>query len=105
MTKTPLRSVALIAALAAALPLAAVAQSAQPGQPAQPGGAGQTPSANTPEVAFMRADANGDGKLSKPEAGRMPAVASKFDALDKDKDGMLSMGEFMSAFEAPAPKQ
>jgi EF hand len=105
MTKTTLRSVALIASLAAALPLAAVAQSAQPGQPAQPGGAGQTPTASTPEVAFMRADANGDGKLSKAEAARIPAVAAKFDALDKDKDGMLSMGEFMMAFEAPAPKQ
>ena len=101
MTQT-LRSATLIAALAAALPLTALAQQAQPGQPAQPG---QQPAASTPEVAFMRADANGDGKLSKAEAARMPSVASKFDALDKDKDGMLSMGEYMTAFEAPTPKQ
>ena len=57
----------------------------------------EAPAANNPrphpEIAFMRADANGDGKLSKAEAVRLPAVASKFDALDKDKDGMLSMGE------------
>mgnify|MGYP003536073726 FL=1 len=106
MTKT-LRSVALIATFAAMLPLAAIAQTAQPGgQPAQPGGAGgQAPASSTPEIAFMRADANGDGKLSKPEAARLPAVASKFDALDKDKDGALSMGEYMTAFEAPMPKQ
>jgi EF hand len=99
MTKT-LRSVALFATLAATLPLAAIAQTAQPG-----GTGGQAPAANTPEVAFMRADANGDGKLSKAEAARLPGVASKFDALDKDKDGMLSMGEYMTAFEAPMPKQ
>jgi EF hand len=98
MTKI-LRSATFIAALAAALPLTAMAQQAQPAQP------GQQPSASAPEVAFMRADANGDGKLSKTEAARMPAVAAKFDALDKDKDGMLSMGEFMTAFEAPTPKQ
>jgi hypothetical protein len=81
-------------ALAAALPLAAVAQ-----QPAQP--PGQAPVSSTPEIAFMRADANGDGKLSKTEASRLPAVAQKFDALDKDKDGVLSMSEYMAAFEAP----
>ncbi len=101
MTKT-LRSATFIAALAAALPLAALAQQAQPGQPAQPA---QQPASSTPEIAFMRADANGDGKLSKAEAARLPAVAAKFDALDKDKDGMLSMGEYMVAFEAPMPKQ
>jgi EF hand len=104
MTKT-LRSVALTAAFAATLPLAALAQTAQPKQPTQPGGAGQAPAASTPEVAFMRADADGDGKLSKAEAARIPQVAAKFDAIDKDKDGMLSMGEYMTAFEAPTPKQ
>jgi EF hand len=98
MTKT-LRSATFIAVLAAALPLTALAQQGQPAQP------GQQPSASAPEVAFMRADANGDGKLSKTEAARMPAIAAKFDALDKDKDGMLSMGEYMVAFDAPAPKQ
>ena len=57
------------------------------------------------EAAFTKADANGDGKVSKDEAAKLPAIATKFDALDKDKDGMLSMGEFMTAFEAPTPKQ
>ena len=80
--------------LAAALPLAAAAQT----PPAQPG---QAPASSTPEIAFMRADANNDGKLSKAEATRLPAVAQKFDALDKDKDGLLSMAEYMAAFEAP----
>jgi EF hand len=85
-------------ALLAALPLAGLAQ-----QPAQPGGQqpGQGPATSTPEIAFMRADTNGDGKLSKPEAARLPAVAQKFDTLDKDKDGTLSMAEYMTAFETP----
>ncbi len=95
MTKT-LRSAALAAALAAAVPLTALAQQAQPGQP---------PASSTPEIAFMRADANGDGKLNKAEAARLPAVSVKFEALDKDKDSMLSMGEYLVAFDAPAPKQ
>jgi hypothetical protein len=81
-------------ALAAALPLAALAQ-----QPTQP--PGQAPASSTPEIAFMRADANGDGKLSKTEAAGIRAVAAKFDALDKDKDGALSMSEYMAAFDAP----
>jgi hypothetical protein len=88
----PLRSTVL--ALGVALPLVALAQT----QPAQPG---QQPTQSTPEIAFMRADANGDGKLSKTEAARLPQVAQKFDALDKEKDGALSMGEYMTAFEAP----
>ena len=87
-----LRSTVL--ALAAALPIAALAQT-QPAQPAQ------QPTQATPEMAFMRADANGDGKLSKAEAARLPQVAQKFDTIDKDKDGALSMGEYMTAFEAP----
>jgi nucleoid-associated protein YgaU len=53
------------------------------------------------EAAFKRADANGDGKLSKEEAARLPAIAAKFDELDKDKDGALSMSEFMAGYEAP----
>jgi Ca2+-binding EF-hand superfamily protein len=56
--------------------------------------------ANTPqaraEAAFKRADLNGDGKLSKSEAESMPAVANKFDEIDKDKDGFLSLAEFMA---------
>jgi hypothetical protein len=48
--------------------------------------------------AFKRADANQDGKLSKEEAARMPAIAAKFDELDKDKDGSLSMAEFMAGY-------
>ena len=50
------------------------------------------------EAAFTRADGNGDGKLSKEEAARMPAIAAKFDELDTNKDGFLNMEEFAAGF-------
>jgi EF hand len=93
MTKT-LRPATLITTLACALPIAVLAQQAQPAQPTAPG-------ASATEIAFQRADSNADGKLSKAEAARLPSVGSKFDALDKDKDGSLSMTEYMAAFDAP----
>jgi len=46
------------------------------------------------ETTFGRADANGDGKVSKEEAAKLPAIASRFDELDKNKDGVLSIEEF-----------
>ena len=52
------------------------------------------------EAAFTRADGNGDGKLSKEEAARMPAIAAKFDQLDANKDAFLSMEEFAAGYMA-----
>ena len=49
------------------------------------------------EAAFTKADANTDGKLSKEEAAKLPAIGAKFDDLDKDKDGQLTLDEFSSA--------
>jgi Ca2+-binding EF-hand superfamily protein len=46
------------------------------------------------EAAFARADTNNDGKLSREEAQRFPAIFLKFDELDRDKDGFLSLEEF-----------
>jgi Ca2+-binding EF-hand superfamily protein len=54
------------------------------------------------EAAFNRADANGDGKLSRDEASQLPAIALKFDDLDKNKDGFLSMEEFSAILKTPA---
>jgi Ca2+-binding EF-hand superfamily protein len=53
------------------------------------------------ESAFTKADANGDGKLTRDEVAKLPVIASKFDALDKDKDGVLSLEEFAVGFIAP----
>jgi hypothetical protein len=65
-----------------------------------PGPSTQQPSAADKAAAdaFNRADINHDGKLSREEAARLPAIAAKFDELDKDKDGSLSLDEFMAGF-------
>jgi hypothetical protein len=54
------------------------------------------------EAAFNRADVNGDGKLSRDEAGHLPAIALKFDDLDTNKDGFLSMEEFSAVLNTPS---
>lgn len=46
------------------------------------------------EAAFARADTNGDSKLSRDESQRFPEIAARFDELDKDRDGFLSLIEF-----------
>lgn len=52
------------------------------------------------EAAFTKADVNGDGKLSKEEAAKLPAIAAKFDKLDADKDGSLTLAEFAAGYTA-----
>lgn len=52
-------------------------------------------------LAFDRADTNGDGMLSRAEAQRLPAVAERFDEIDTDGDRMLSREEFHRAVLEP----
>lgn len=54
------------------------------------------------EAAFTRSDVNNDGKLTKDEVAKLPAIASRFDELDKNKDGALSLEEFSASFTATA---
>ena len=70
MTKsTPLIPVAAAAVIAVTMAMTgATPAHAQAQQPA-------AQAAGTAQAAFKRADANGDGKLSKEEAARLPAVA------------------------------
>lgn len=43
------------------------------------------------EARFKKADANGDGKLTKDEAKNgMPRVAEHFDEIDRDKHGSIT---------------
>ena len=49
-------------------------------------------------LVFTALDANKDGKVSKAEAQKNPAVAQMFDQADKNKDGSLSKDEFEAAF-------
>lgn len=52
------------------------------------------------EAAFQRADANKDGKLSRQEAERFPAVAQRFEQIDSNRDSSISLEEFVRAANA-----
>ncbi len=52
------------------------------------------------EAAFTKADANGDGRISKEEAAKVPELAGRFEMLDKDKDGSLTLAEFAAGYKA-----
>ncbi|WP_411851943.1 EF-hand domain-containing protein [Stenotrophomonas sp. LGBM10] len=51
-------------------------------------------------AAFKAMDSNGDGGISKAEAAVVPEIARYFDALDTDKDGVLSLKEMQQAMVA-----
>ena len=64
--------------------------------------AAESPSSGRPvlrqvDAAFTRADSNHDGKLSRSEAERLPAIFLRFDQLDSNKDQMISREEFDNA--------
>ncbi len=48
---------------------------------------------STQARAWERADANGDGVLTREEVRRMPRLARYFDAIDGDRDGVITGGE------------
>jgi Ca2+-binding EF-hand superfamily protein len=52
------------------------------------------------EAVFTRVDLNGDGKLSREEAERLPAIAAMFDKLDADHDGQLTLAEFAVGYHS-----
>jgi Ca2+-binding EF-hand superfamily protein len=50
------------------------------------------------ETAWKRADTDGDGTLSKPEAEQgMPRMARHFDRIDTDRDGRITLAEMDAA--------
>jgi len=51
------------------------------------------------DAAFDRADSNDDGKLSRAEAERLPAISLRFDELDTNKDQFLTREEFNNALK------
>ena len=61
-------------------------------------GTGTTTSARwTPEAraqSFKSADKNGDGQLSRQEAGAVPSLPRSFEQMDSNKDGSISSAEF-----------
>jgi Ca2+-binding EF-hand superfamily protein len=90
----PLRSSFIRFALATActgFAAAALAQTAAPATDAR--------ARMAVEAAFSKADVNGDGRVSKDEADKLPEIAAKFDVLDKDKDGALTLAEFAAGYK------
>ena len=54
-----------------------------------------------PTDQWMRGDSNGDGALSRDELAKLsPSLASSFAAMDVDKDGKLTRGEFRTWHES-----
>ena len=50
---------------------------------------------------FKHADTNGDGKISRAEAeSNAPRLAKKFDAIDANKDGLLTQDELRAYRDA-----
>ena len=55
---------------------------------------------------FKKADANGDGSLSREEAtASMPRMARDFDRLDANKDGKLTREELQNAAHHRGPQE
>jgi Ca2+-binding EF-hand superfamily protein len=55
----------------------------------------------TPEQireAFQRADANGDGVLTRAEAQHLPIMPRSFEDTDLNKDGVLTLEEYLASF-------
>ncbi|WP_119155559.1 EF-hand domain-containing protein [Caldimonas tepidiphila] len=56
---------------------------------------------STVERAFVRSDLDGDGRLTRQEAARLPAISTRFDALDADGNGQLDRSEFEAGASTP----
>lgn len=55
------------------------------------------------EERFKKADANGDGRLTREEAQKgVPAIARNFESIDANKDGVVTLEELRAARKARA---
>ncbi len=61
---------------------------------------------DAPKLDFATADEDGDGNISKQEAGKFADLQASFDLLDVDRNQALSPTEFarFSRAGSPAPK-
>jgi Ca2+-binding EF-hand superfamily protein len=85
----------LVGSVIAGFAFAASAQTADTSK--APSADASTKAGAAVDSAFSKADTNHDGKLSKEEAAKVPAIAAKFDQLDKDKKGYLTAEDFSAA--------
>jgi len=89
-----------LSSLVALQPMYAGAQSTDAGTSGGAAGANKEKMRERFDERFNKADANGDGKLSKSEAAAMPRVAKNFDAIDANHDGFVTKAEIAQAMMA-----
>ena len=80
-----------------------------PGKPAAAGASGfkGVPiTVETFEERWKKADTDGDGRLSRAEAGLgyTPGIGRDFDAMDANKDGFVTRAEQVALRSLPASK-
>lgn len=71
-----------------------LAQSTAPAAGAPPAAMEKPMSAKDMSAAFVKADANKDGKLDKMEAEGVPGLVARFEQVDTDADKTVSKAEF-----------
>ena len=80
---------------------AAASPASPPSQMSSGSTAGAVPAnkatAKEAEAAFVRADVDKDGKLSRQEAESLPELAARFEQIDTNHDGYISRAEFTKA--------
>ena len=64
---------------------------------ADPGAQAAKPAGNDAAATMRGLDTDGNGLISKEEAGKMKGLSDGFDVADKDKDGTLDAAEFTAA--------
>jgi hypothetical protein len=94
LTSFEKRSVLLFASLG----LAAAGQAFAQSTAAKPGAGTRTDAA----TLIKQADANGDGRLDRQEAQTIAGLTERFDAVDTDRDGAISLQELTVAMTRPA---
>lgn len=57
------------------------------------------------EASFKSLDKNADERLSRSEVKNDAALSAHFAALDTDRDGYLTMGEYAAHTEPVAPRE
>ncbi|HRN62708.1 MAG TPA: EF-hand domain-containing protein [Luteimonas sp.] len=92
--------IALGAALAMPMAFAQEANTEAPPQDQEPAQS-TAPAATGQPLTWADLDVDGNGTLSRAEAGNVPSLAQAFDEADADKDGELTPDEY-KAFAAKA---
>ncbi len=98
MTTRSLLSLSVLPLVLAGAALSAYAQSQPSTQaPTYDKSMSSKEKAASSDPVFMKADANHDGKVSKEEAAKVPALNAKFQSLDKNHDGTISADEYSAS--------